>query len=1093
MRKALLPFLLLSISSLPSFAQKPELFIPRLDLQEEYVGEAKYSPDGQFLVQLFGTVPGIGSSGHAELWVWRTTPLRPIRRLAAPEELKSDLLETPDFSGRYWFSADSQTLFAECAGGILKVLIDEGQQVSIPSRIGQMFSRLDEAYLSEDGRFYLKIGNKGGWIENEYYPDGYNLELLDLAGNYPALALQYPDEAHEMPQDISKWLYDPGNLGVSEENDALFFHFPFGLDAYFPRREKLAKFKPGMVTSLPLHLFEKTKRPRKLSGRFDIWRKPPTGGEGPYDLSITQQPLDELTSDEAASVHFELAQKEKGAAHQHFKCYCQEIGSLTSFEQGKKLLFSLRPCGDYAYDTIVPQQKIMMLDLEQSRLKMVMDSMFFAYKIKADSENIYFSTYDKLAKAPTSMLAGAAPPLSLKNLEPPGQEENDDPALRPAHKQWPSFFSLDAPDSSFQLGFFYNYTSQVVLTSAQSRGWTKMHKGTVSLEQACISPDNRFVFLAVDGRIDIWDTRNHTLVAELIFLDVDGWVAIAPSGLFDASPHAMNKLFFVVGRETVELEQLKERYYEPGLLPKLLGLSDEPIRSVSRLESVPLYPVVEAEIRKDSLYIQLKARSGGIGKVSLFINDKEILEEANPERRPSGSRDSSLRISLEDYARYFYAHPDSANRIMIRAYNEAGWLRSSPLELGYKASTRRARGEGDSSGFATSFDAVNDPALYAIIIGTADYAGQQLDLKYSGQDAIAMATAIQQAGSQLFGVDEVFIQLLTTDTAEIAMHPKKDNIQAAFRAFEQQAKAEDILLVYLSGHGITYGDADRAQFYYLTQEIASIDLSDDGIRQSRAISSSELTRWINLIPAQKQVLILDACYSGGLIESLSSSKKSLSSTQVRAFDRMQDRTGMFVLAGSASNKVSYEAGKYGQGLLTYSLLQGIDGLALREGKYVDVARLFEFAQQRVPELAEGIGGIQQPMADGPLRGSFDIGINNEAVNISLSSPKPVFVRNYFQDEVLFDDVLGLGKLLEEHFLQMSSKGVGAQLIYVDIPEYAKAYSLKGRYQRREGEIRVYGKLFKGREAIRDFDVSLSRDALSNLPSAILMQLEGAIE
>ncbi|MCB0578994.1 MAG: hypothetical protein KDD10_06750, partial [Phaeodactylibacter sp.] len=65
--------------------------------------------------------------------------------------------------------------------------------------------------------------------------------------------------------------------------------------------------------------------------------------------------------------------------------------------------------------------------------------------------------------------------------------------------------------------------------------------------------------------------------------------------------------------------------------------------------------------------------------------------------------------------------------------------------------------------------------------------------------------------------------------------------------------------------------------------------------------------------------------------------------------------------------------------------------------------------------------------------------------------------------------------------------------YVDIPEYAKAYSLKGRYQRREGEIRVYGKLFKGREAIRDFDVSLSRDALSNLPSAILMQLEGAIE
>ena len=45
------------------------------------------------------------------------------------------------------------------------------------------------------------------------------------------------------------------------------------------------------------------------------------------------------------------------------------------------------------------------------------------------------------------------------------------------------------------------------------------------------------------------------------------------------------------------------------------------------------------------------------------------------------------------------------------------------------------------------------------------------------------------------------------------MHPSKANIRAAFEDFKKAAKAEDILVVYLSGHGVTYGDADRAQFY----------------------------------------------------------------------------------------------------------------------------------------------------------------------------------------------------------------------------------------------------------------------------------------
>lgn len=53
--------------------------------------------------------------------------------------------------------------------------------------------------------------------------------------------------------------------------------------------------------------------------------------------------------------------------------------------------------------------------------------------------------------------------------------------------------------------------------------------------------------------------------------------------------------------------------------------------------------------------------------------------------------------------------------------------------------------------------------------------------------------------------------------------------------------------------------------------------------------------------------------------------------------------------GSAAAAVSYEASQYGRGLLTYSLLQGMRGAALRDDAFVDVQRLFQYAADQVPQ------------------------------------------------------------------------------------------------------------------------------------------------
>ncbi|MCB9041820.1 MAG: caspase family protein [Lewinellaceae bacterium] len=611
--------------------------------------------------------------------------------------------------------------------------------------------------------------------------------------------------------------------------------------------------------------------------------------------------------------------------------------------------------------------------------------------------------------------------------------------------------------------------------------------------RGAFSPDGKYLIAGNwTNTIKVWDLRKGEELARLNSLDSTDWVVTTPAGLFDASPGAMELMHYVVKDagewETIELNQLKERYYEPGLLQKLLGYSDEPARRVDGLDTVALYPIVSLKLDSQSnqLQIDLIPRNGGLGKVSVFLNGKELIEDHNPQHGFGRQGKISLDpIRLEDYARYFLQ--DSLNTISVRAYNEGGWLISPAHTLAYRpgfARAKRAPGDNPSPSPSFSFQPVRDPALYAIIVGTANYAGDKLDLKFPGKDAAAMAQAIQQAGGQLFE-DRVHVRLFTTDTTDRSMHPTRANIKAAFDDFKRQANAEDILLVYLSGHGVTYGDADRAQFYYLTQDISSENLSDEAVRRTRTLSTDTLTKWINDIPAQKQVMILDACNSGKVVEALETGTKNLNSSQIRALDRMKDRTGMYVLAGSAADKVSYEASQYGQGLLTYSLLDWMKYRAIEGDSTVDVVRLFEYARDQVPVLARDIGGVQTPTLATPSSGGFSIGIINEKVEIPLPQVKPVFVRNVFLDEDTFYDALKIGKRLEGQLQEITAKGARASLIYVDVPEYKNAYSINGLYQVKNGEVALEARLFKGQAALGTIEAKGQAGQLNALVEEIL--------
>lgn len=591
-------------------------------------------------------------------------------------------------------------------------------------------------------------------------------------------------------------------------------------------------------------------------------------------------------------------------------------------------------------------------------------------------------------------------------------------------------------------------------------------------KQLLFSPDGEYLFASGQQSIvRIIEVTSGKLLGRLFLFGNQDWAFLGENGLFDASSNAMSKMYYTVYAndhwEKLDLGQLKARFFEPNIITKQLGLSQERPRTTEGLTEIPLFPQIEASLAEDLLKVNLTERSGGIGPVTLAINGKEVLSNANPKGA------TTFQVDLMPFKKYLYREDNRYNTLSLRAYNQSAWLKSSPYVLEYQGPKRKETQPADPDQPISGPIDDAAPKMYVLSIGTADYTGDQLDLKYADLDAKAMAIALKSVGSQLFNAPqqvEVFcLNTAANSEAELAsknidwQFADKEKIAQLFAEVSQKSRSNDIVLVYLSGHGISYGNAEKTQFYYLTQGISSDDLSDEGIRQKYAISSDELTKWLSEMPALKQVLVIDACNSGTILKKLSGGTKNLSSGQILALDRMKDRTGMFILSGSAADKVSYEASEFGQGLLTYSLLQGMNGMAIRktpQASFIDVMNLFQYARDEVPQLAASIDGIQTPMLGFPDQGaSFDIGIYNEGVEIPLASKKPTFIRSNFQNELTFDDDLGIGSLIDQQLQLEAGKGAQANLVFVDLNQREGAYSIKGRYTKEAGQITINVRLF----------------------------------
>jgi len=232
---------------------------------------------------------------------------------------------------------------------------------------------------------------------------------------------------------------------------------------------------------------------------------------------------------------------------------------------------------------------------------------------------------------------------------------------------------------------------------------------------------------------------------------------------------------------------------------------------------------------------------------------------------------------------------------------------------------------------------------YILTVGIDVYKNEDLNLNYAKADAKAFSDEIKKRSKTLFN-NMKFYNIYDRDGT-------KQTILNAINDIAANAKPEDVFIFYYAGHGSMIDNG----FYFIPTDC--VRLYDDEALKSDAISAEFMQENFSKIKALKQLMILDACQSGGATEVLA----KRGAGREKAIAQLSRSTGIHVLASAGGEQYAIEFKSLGHGLFTYVLLDALEGSAdgaPLDGK-VTIYELKSYLDDQVPEYTKKFKGIRQ--------------------------------------------------------------------------------------------------------------------------------------
>lgn len=456
-----------------------------------------------------------------------------------------------------------------------------------------------------------------------------------------------------------------------------------------------------------------------------------------------------------------------------------------------------------------------------------------------------------------------------------------------------------------------------------------IQKGVIT--DAVFSVDSKFLITTNEaGEIAMYDLNTRKRAVTMALIDESDNIAFTPDFYYTSSKGAAKAIAFKAGNKVLPVEQLELKYNRPDIVAnsigyaslklvasykaayerrlKRLGFKESDLGNNFDLPSVILdankLPLETGE-RSISFNIKAEDKTSNIDRLNVYVNDVPVFGSSGIDVSSQSSKSISKDVIFDLSA--------GLNEVKVTALNAKG-QESIPefFEIKYSA-------EWDL------------PDLYLVGIGVSEYKQSSYNLAFAAKDAADVADVLK--GSSAY--KNVKVKMVTNSNAT-------DTNIKAIKSFVSQAKVDDVVMIFIAGHGVLDNDYN---YYFATHNIDFSNPANGGLPYG------ELEKIIDGINCRNKVLMMDTCHSGELddndVEEATAQTKAVGSVAFRSagalvklkensfglentlelskalFGDMRKGTGATVISAAGGTEFAAEGVNSENGLFTASFIEGI--------------------------------------------------------------------------------------------------------------------------------------------------------------------------
>jgi len=440
-----------------------------------------------------------------------------------------------------------------------------------------------------------------------------------------------------------------------------------------------------------------------------------------------------------------------------------------------------------------------------------------------------------------------------------------------------------------------------------------------------------------------------------LFLSEDHeWVCYTPRGYFSCSSSGGHYFGWHLNRGIRQLadfyaaEQYFELLYRPTEMSKsitqgrrvedILREAGERIFDLSKLHrpSVGFFDVsvtmrstdllrydkgkFYTQARNIPITVELYDGGGGIKEVNIYQNDKLIISDRDVKLAGEGDK------LVKTYS--------------VQMSNESNEFRVKVINF------QKIESKADVLNIDYTGEVIATSTLHILSVGINKYKNGAYNLNYAKPDAESFTTAIKAHGQSIFKSINA-LEVYDEDAT-------KENIAAAFKSIISRSNPEDVFLFFYAGHG-TLDEEKNDEYYLVPTDITKL-YGDPAQLTARGISATELKGYLTQVKSQKQIILMDACHSGGALKSMTT---RAAAADEKAIVQLARSSGVVMIASSGTKQFATEFAELQHGVFTYALLEALEGKGDNGDKKITVNELKLYMEERVPELTKQFGGTSQ--------------------------------------------------------------------------------------------------------------------------------------